>query len=326
MDCTLAALLSLHAFSTGRRIFAVGLVQLAADKIGFTALSTHCDAALAHDRQTLVLEARWATDKDASQYAPEAREADVLVDVALGALQDSIAAEARDSAPGDPVGEAAAKLLAQLFPKGAAAITTLAYPEELAQVQRILAVLGSADWSPLVDKLGLSRRVSRLTELEKQYREAIALPSQSVTFAQVKAARSRGQGLMLQAVAMSLGKYPSDDEADVTARAALIRPILEQDAAIHVYLRERRAVEDVDPATGQVSGTPAAGATSPTPAATTPAAGAASPNPTATTPAAGATTPNPAATTPATGATSTTPAATTPAAAPTPTDPAAGHS
>jgi hypothetical protein len=177
-----------------------------------------------------------------------------------------------------------------------------------------------------VDKLGLSRRVSRLVDLEKQYREAIALPSQSVTFAMVKAARSQGQSLMLQAVALTLGKYPSDDDADVAARAALIRPILEQDAAIHAYLRERRAVEDVDPATGKVPAPPAAGATSANPGAAPPAAGAASPSPGAAPPAAGATPANPAAPPPAAGAASPDPAAGTAAATPAPADPAAAHS
>ncbi|TKC99606.1 hypothetical protein [Polyangium fumosum] len=255
MDATLTTLLTLYVFSTGRRLFAMQEVKKAASAAGHAALAAHCDVAIDHDRMTRNLEARWSSDKDAAQYSPETKQIDILVDVALGAFRDAINAEARDSAPGDTLGEDAAKLEAELFPKGVAAITTLPFPEELAEVERIISRAQSPQWSNVTQALGLGRRVARLVELEKSYRAAIAAPAKNVSFGQVKNARAKGQSLMLQAVAMILGLHPSDSEADLLARQNLLGPILAQNEAIRVYLRARRTIEDIDPETGQVEAT-----------------------------------------------------------------------
>jgi hypothetical protein len=257
MDMTLATLLSFYAFSTGRRLFAMTEVKNAALASGLAALAAHCDVAIAHDQGTRDREARWASDKNAAQYSPEARQIDLLIDSALGALRDAIHAEARDSGPGDALGEAAAKLEKEAFPAGLAAITTLPFVEEHAEVERIIALLQSPAWGTVIQDLGLSRRLARVVELEAPYRAAIALPTKTVTFDEVKAARAKGQSLMLQAVAMILGLHPSDGDADLAGRKALLGPIVKQNEAIRAYLRARRAIEDVDPTTGELEPAPA---------------------------------------------------------------------
>ncbi|MBK9263679.1 MAG: hypothetical protein IPM54_28235 [Polyangiaceae bacterium] len=253
MDATLSALLQFYVFSTGRRIFALTQTKGIATELGHTALANHCDDAMTHDRETLRIESQWASDKGATQYAPEAKQVDILVDVALGALRDSLDADARDAAPGDAVGAAAAKLLQTLFPKGLNAVTNAPFVEQLAEVQRIIACLQSPEWTAIVNDLGLGRRVARLVELEKRYADAIAQsPKGNTTFGDVKDARTKGQQLMLQAVAMILGLHPSDSEADLAARGKLLGPILRQNDAIRAYLRARRSIEDVNPDTGTV--------------------------------------------------------------------------
>jgi hypothetical protein len=74
--------------------------------------------------------------------------------------------------------------------------------------------------------------------------------TKSISFGEVKDARTQGQQLLLQAVAMILGLFPSESAADQAGRAKLLGPILRQNEAIRVYLRSRRNVEDVDPDTG----------------------------------------------------------------------------
>ncbi len=59
------------------------------------------------------------------------------------------------------------------------------------------------------------------------------------------------QTLLLQAIAMALAKYPSDNAADLSGRAVLIGPILRQNEAIGQYLKSRRMVPDVNPETGE---------------------------------------------------------------------------
>ncbi|MEO7330233.1 MAG: hypothetical protein ABI193_16780 [Minicystis sp.] len=268
MDVSLALLLNLYAFSTGRRLFALQKTKEAAMAAGLGPLALHCDQGIAYDEGTRDLEARWAGDKDASLYAPEARPVDIQVDMALSALRDAINAEARDSDAGDGLAAAAQKLEALAFPEGLAAVVKSVYVDELSEVQRIIALLQSPDWAPLLPKLGLLRRLMRLVELEKKYAAVIALPAKTTSYDEVKAARAQGQTLMLQAVAMILGLYPSESDADVAGRRVLLDPILKQNEAIRVYLRERRNVEDVNPATGEVEkqATPLLPVTPPLPA------------------------------------------------------------
>lgn len=265
MDASLSALLHFYVFSTGRRLFALTEVQKLAGESGHVALGAHCAAAITHDRDTLQKEAKWSNDKSASQYAPEAKQTDIVMDVALGALRDSLEADARDAAPGDALGEAAAKLLHILFPQGLAAVTNAPFVDQLAEVQRIIACLQSAEWASVVNDLSLGRRLTRLVELEKRYASAIALTTKNISFAEVKDARTKGQQLMLQVVAMILGLFPSDNGPDTAARAKLLGPILRQNELIRAYMRSRRTVEDIDPDTGAVVPTLAESATPPLP-------------------------------------------------------------
>ncbi|TKD09275.1 hypothetical protein [Polyangium fumosum] len=257
MDPLLASLLTFYTFSTGRRLFALYQVREAAVAASHADLAAHAAHAIAHDTETRALEAKWAGRK-LTTYSPEARQIDIYVDAAITAFRDGTDAQIRASAPGDPLADAAQKMIAVLLPKGAGAITSLPFVEELAEVQRILSRVDEPDYKSLVTELGLTRQVARLKNLEGQYRAAIEGPGGPLTFAKVKDARAKGQSLLLQAVAMILGKYPSDSEADRTARGALLSPILVQNEAIRRYLRERKPIEDVNPETGEIEPEPPA--------------------------------------------------------------------
>ena len=249
MDTTLSALLTFYSFSTGRRMFALLQVSKEATIAGHAALAAHCDTAIAHDKTVRDLEAHWLGQSSGSPFSPEAKQIDILVDSALGALRDGVDSAARASAPDDPLGEAALQLGKELFPTGLADIVKLPFVEELGQVARILDTLSSQTWAQKVQDLGLGRHVVYLTGLEKKYRVAVE-GGTKLSFDDVKAARAKGQSLMLEAVAMILGLYPSDSAADQAGRAKLLGPILKQNEAIREYLRARRAVEDVNPETG----------------------------------------------------------------------------
>ena len=257
MDPLLASLLAFYTFSTGRRLFAMHQVRTLALAAGHTDLAVHVDVAITHDTETRALEAKWAGRKPTT-YSPEARQLDIYVDAAITAFRDGADAQIRACAPGDPIADATLKMLSVLLPKGAGAVTSLPFVEELAEVNRILDRLDKPDYKALVTELGLGRQVARLKSLEVQYRAAIEGPGGQLTFATVKDARTKGQSLMLQAVAMILGKYPSDSEADRKARGALMEPILVQNEAIRKYLRDRKPIEDVNPLTGEIEQGPAA--------------------------------------------------------------------
>jgi hypothetical protein len=57
----------------------------------------------------------------------------------------------------------------------------------------------------------------------------------------------------LGALAMILGRHWRETPEDALARSTLLRPIVEQNEAIRSYLRSRRPIRDVDPATGEES-------------------------------------------------------------------------
>jgi hypothetical protein len=261
METTLAGLLKLYAFTTGRRLFAMAQVKKAATDAGFKELADHTDVCIAYDSGVREIEARWdGRGPRRVQFGPEVRAVDLMVDGVLGAIHDTLQGQIKGLPLVDPLAASARKLLAEVFPKGLVAVTSKAFVEELAQVDRIVGVLQAPAWGPTVKDLGLSHHVTRLVDLAKQYRAVLDVPPKKMTYDEVKEARAKGQQLMLQAVAMILGRHPSDSDADQAGRAALLTPVLRQNEAIRQALRAKRPVEDVDPGTGEPVPAPAEGA------------------------------------------------------------------
>ena len=256
MPAQLASLLTFYAFSSGRRLFALQEIKKLAVADTFPILANHCDVAIEHDLATRVTEARWAGRKTGAQYSPLAKQIDISMDTALSALHNGLESEANNSAPDDQLGQQAETLRQTLYPNGIAGVTRLNYIDELAEVERILHTVKSPEWAPVITTLGLSRRVARIETLAPQYRSAVADPANTLAFIEVKTARAHGQSLMLQAVAIVLGKYPSDNDADLAARAKLLAPIFRQNDAIRDYLRARRPVVDINPDTGEPEASP----------------------------------------------------------------------
>lgn len=253
MDETLSTLLNFYSFTVGRRIFALSKVLEAAKAEKFSALVAHCEVALAHDRGTRTLEAKWSGQTNVTTGSTALKETDIATDNCLTAIRDAIDSQLRVLKPTDPLAKSGAKLMLELYPAGVGAITSLPYVEELNEVDRLLEVLKDKAWKKTVSDLALTRHVSLLEELAASYKVKLNAPAEKVTtFTAVRDARQKGQRLMLQAVAMILGKHPFDTPEDVASRSALLTPILEQNEAIRQYLRSRRAVQDVNPETGEI--------------------------------------------------------------------------
>ena len=248
MTADLGTLLNLYVFSTGRRLFALQQVQKLAKDRGLADLDAHIAGALQHDGQTLALEKQWETS-GASAPKGEAARIDTLVDRTLSALRDAAQAQAEGAEPGDEIAEMADAFLKTLFPAGVAAITNLSFIEELAVIDSMIIKL-KGPLAPAVKELGLTRLAKRLTSLADEYRGALSAPSPALKFGEVRAARARGQEMLLEAVAMILGKHPLSTNQDLTARTSLLGPILKQNEEIGQAMRARRALADVDPATG----------------------------------------------------------------------------
>lgn len=161
-------------------------------------------------------------------------------------------AQATGADPGDTIGTTVETFLREIFPVGVQDVTKLTFVDELSAVDAIVAKL-KGKLAPQVVELGLGRLTERLAKLAVEYRAAMEAPeSEALSYGSVRAARAQGHDYLLQAVALILGRYYRNTKADVAARQSLLGPILKQNEAIRQYLRARRAVEDVNPETGQV--------------------------------------------------------------------------
>jgi hypothetical protein len=260
MDVALASLLNLYTFSTGRRLFALQQVHKIAAATGFTALKAHVAAAIKHDQTTRDLDFKWEGTPVTPEGSGEVRRVDTLVDRTLSAIRDGAESQAAAATPGDGIAEKVTGFLREIFPAGVQAITGMTFVEELAAVDGIVHKL-EGELAPVVEELGLRRQAKRLADLAKEYRKAQEAPrAAGLEFGTVRAARAQGQENLLQAVAMILGKHYKNTPDEIAARANLLGPIVAQNEAIRLYLRSRRAVEDVDPETGEVApGAPPSG-------------------------------------------------------------------
>lgn len=264
MTSDLASLFNLYVFPTGRRLFAHAQVLKLAQQQGINDLAAHGSAAIKHDRKTLALEQEWGSDETRPRPDADATRIDNHLDRALSAFRDAAQALADGADPEDEIVPMVNSLQKEIFPAGVAAITTLPFVEELAVVEGIVTKL-KGPLKKTVDELGLSRQVKRLTKLAEQYRAALTAPSASLKFGDVRAARARGQDMLLETVVIILSRHRSSSAEDVSARSALLEPILNQNEEIRRYMRSRRTVTDIDPETGQSDPAPPTGASEATP-------------------------------------------------------------
>lgn len=137
-------------------------------------------------------------------------------------------------------------------------IFTLSPGRRLLALRSVLPVARRYDFDELVDYLenAIKHEEQALT-LDLKWRAQNKEPSAQagvVDFANVRKARAKGQGRLLSAVALILGRYyKSRDPEHNQARGDLLGPIMEQNEIIHAYLRARRKVRDVDPDTGEIT-------------------------------------------------------------------------
>jgi hypothetical protein len=210
---------------------------------------------LQHEDGVRVLDWQWEASKQQETYDP-IKELDGLLDQTVTAVRDGALSQAKGARPDDDIVAEVNDFLGQVFPAGVQAITHVPYVEELDKVETMLVMLRGELASTVVD-FGLSRQVERLAELVIEYRAALESRPERMRFDVVREARATGQNYLLAIVAMIVSKYWNDrDPEHMSARAALLAPIMEQHEAVRAYVSARRAVRDIDPDTGAVLGEP----------------------------------------------------------------------
>lgn len=251
MDGSLESILNVYQFPTGRRLFALKLVRTRAEAENFDKLVKQCDAAIAHDVTTQSIERRWAGESNSENTNPDAQRIDILVDRTLGAIRDHAVAQAAGAPDNDPIHATVESFLKKVFPTSVHAITTLPFVEELETVDDIVTLFQN-ELAPLVQELNLQRHAARLASLAKEYRKALEAPPPSLlNWGRVRAARAEGQGLLLETIAIIIGKHHGRSAKASAARLSLLEPILRQNDAIGASLKGRRSPTDINADTGE---------------------------------------------------------------------------
>lgn len=257
---TISSLFNLNLLSTGRRLFALGQVMARAQELALAEVADHAQAAIAHDDQTRTLDLRWAARDAPSALDALVKPIDNKVDRLLTTIRDVAQAQLDLATPANGLEGKVEGFLKTVYPLGVAHVTALPSVEELAQVDRIVKLTHGpqAELAAAVAELGLTAYVQRLADLAEEYRSALAVRSvKDLTFDTVKAARERGQELLLETVALIIAHTRGGTPAAVAARASLLAPVVAQNDAVREYIRQRRRVEDVNPQTGEVEPEPA---------------------------------------------------------------------
>jgi hypothetical protein len=231
---------SMVQFSAGQRISTYNQMRPLAEGQGLARLVRHMDRARAHDIHTHRLDSLWVVQQTRGLYPPELQGTDDASDHTLTGIRDVALGHIRGLPADDPLRGQVEHFLADVFPGGVGATTSLPYVDQVAAMEMIVARLQGEHW-PLAQELGLQRKVRQLGELTIAYRDYVDAGVQPLAFSEVRAARERGHGYLLETVAIILGTYHDSDDAEhVRKRDALMAPIDKMAAVIRAMARARR--------------------------------------------------------------------------------------
>lgn len=250
----LADMVQLRKFTSGRAAFAARQVAALAKTGGEADLEAEALSVIDSTQTALSQRREWAKGVSAATGARaggKAVELDNRVDRLVSAIYNNAHSFVRSMDDDAPEVSQAKELIAELFPRGVADITGLAFEDEAAAVDLLLKDLRSR-FAPHAQALGLTPLVQRLSEMNSAFNDALAQTQPArVSHDQVTAAEAATQE-RLAALSVSIMAEHRGDEPEVIARrTALLAPILDQDERIADALRRHRPVNDVDPETGE---------------------------------------------------------------------------
>ena len=245
------SLINISTLTTGRRLYALRLLQEIATPYGNEALDNLIAAAIAHEIKTSGMEQQWSQSKKVSTARGRSFELDSKIDALLGALFAILTHNATVLDAGDAVAIASKEIISRLFVEGVHPIIVLPFEEQLMMNTELLKRL-NGDLADAADKAGVKNYVDKLVEHNTEFRTELAKKSdKEIEFNALEAARSRGNLYLRQIVALVLGIHHQITPEAAEARKALLTPILEQCDRIRQARKGRRSPPDVDPDTGE---------------------------------------------------------------------------
>jgi hypothetical protein len=188
------------------------LIERWIEKSDDAGLRAHAKKAMAHERHTSFLERRG----NGRAMGPEVRGIDARVDELLRTIRD-MAADRVTRADAEPAMVVQAEALSDaMFPRGLAALISLPYADQATAVQNIVHTIVT-EHMEAVGALGLEREVEELSELAREYCEAVG--GCTVDEAVIEAANKQGDAYLWETLAMLFGARGSATEPEKLAVA-----------------------------------------------------------------------------------------------------------
>lgn len=187
------------------------------------------------------------------EYGSEARQLDIELDRALGALFHYLTSTVKSFGVDSLKGSHAQAVIERLFPRGLRYLIHLPYATEEATVRLMLKWARSEP--PLIEGLRAVHAeplVERVAELHARYAEALPktpLPS----YEELSRVRREGHerlSAIVFLITAALVRGELEGKPTAALREALAE-VLGQDAAIGRYCKRRRRVAEIDPETGE---------------------------------------------------------------------------
>lgn len=251
MDTSLHLFLKIYQFTSGRRLLVYRQTKNVAKALNFTALEQHIDKAHAFERETRKMERRWKSQGALSQQTTDYRPLDNALDRALSGLSKHCESYTHSMDPSSDHYQSAMLILQTAYPNGLQAVTQIPYEEELSEVESLLEELGKVEFAPHIQRLNLKPMLDNIKSRHQAFYAAFsASQAPTLDYGTVRARRAQSQDLLLQMIAIILGKY-YDSDSHSESRNKLLSPFQLQQGRISDLVSRKRPVLDVDPESGE---------------------------------------------------------------------------
>jgi hypothetical protein len=246
---SIGAWLDVYRLPKGRREHAQHKIQGRAKKWGWKELEEHCQSAVLQEQNLRDMNRRYRVQRN-KPANPRLGELDADIDSFVGSIYRSGKDKSKNFA-GEPIGQAADRLLEMAYPGGAGEVTHLEHIEQHKEVAGMIRLF-EGDLADEIRTLGLQPEVNKVRAKNNEFGEILEREKTGlITPDQLRAAEEQGHELLYQTVVMILGHFYSQSKEHTKARSYLLEPIEEQEAAIGASYRLHRPVKDIDPKTGK---------------------------------------------------------------------------
>lgn len=214
--------LSFPRLSPGQRALLFKKVSAAAALLGNTRLIELCAQGVAMEDALVAMRRKLESAKN-KKADPRLLDLDGKIDHLIGSIFRALNDDAQDF-EGEARGDAAQRILAKCFPKGAFKITTLSYPDQCSVVNSIIK-----DFDEIFTaELELTRqraRAAKIKALNPTFSNILAeLEAKEITYSDFKDANNKSQAFLLRVLLLILNTYADESEDKSDELNSLLAP------------------------------------------------------------------------------------------------------